>query len=43
MCPHTTPPSGRTRKEIANTAKVASSAVVLSVSGKNTVAMMAAR
>jgi len=42
-CPQTMPPSGRTRNDRANTAKVASRPVVLSVCGKNVAAMMVAR
>ncbi|MCY1431278.1 hypothetical protein D9M71_472430 [compost metagenome] len=42
-CPHTSPPNGRTMKDKANTAKVASKPVVLSVCGKNVAAMTVAR
>ncbi|MNE24448.1 hypothetical protein D3C80_1177380 [compost metagenome] len=42
-CPQTSPPSGRTINDSANTANVASSAVVLSVCGKNVSAMTVAR
>ena len=41
--PQMIPPSGRIKKEMANTAKVASSAVVGSDSGKNTLEIVAAR
>ncbi|MOA68808.1 hypothetical protein D3C78_1966110 [compost metagenome] len=41
--PQTTPPNGRTRNDRANTAKVASKPLVLSVCGKNVAAMMVAR
>ena len=43
MWPQKKPPSGRTKKEIANTANVASSAVWRSASGKKTDEMTAAR
>ncbi|MCY1462897.1 hypothetical protein D9M71_807200 [compost metagenome] len=41
--PQTMPPMGRTMNDRANTAKAASSPVVLSACGKNTTAMTAAR
>ena len=43
MWPQTNPPSGRTRNEIANRAKVSRSPVWGSDSGKKTVAIVTAR
>ena len=42
-CPQTRPPNGRTINDRANTAKVASSPVVVSVCGKNVRAITVAR